>query len=138
MTTTSLVQPYYTVQAGDTWVSIAQQLYGISSGASQLEAALGDPTLTPGTALVGLPADLTYPTYAAAARRITRKSRRHLGLDRSRRKYGANTLASQLEAALGDPPLFAGEHLINLPAALITADEDLSRRDARLHGVLLR
>ena len=61
------MQPYYTVQAGDTWASIAQKIYGTSAVASELQAALGSPALTAGAALVGLPADLTYTTTASGA-----------------------------------------------------------------------
>ena len=67
-TTTVSVQPYYTVQAGDSWASIAQQLYGTSAVASELQAALGSPALTSGTVLVGLPTDLTYTTTASGAK----------------------------------------------------------------------
>jgi len=45
----------YTVQSGDTWASIAQQLYGTSAVAGALQAAVGNPALTPSTTLTNLP-----------------------------------------------------------------------------------
>ena len=122
-TSTVSVQPYYTVQTGDTWASIAQQLYGTSALASELQAALGNPPLAPGAELVALPADLTYPTYVTVAPYYTVQAG-DTWASVAQTLFGSNTLASQLEAALGDPPLFAGEHLVNLPPELITASAD--------------
>ncbi len=59
----------YTVQAGDTWASIGQLLYGSSAVASALQQALGNPALTAGAQLTGFPATLsvtstvTVPPY---------------------------------------------------------------------------
>ena len=58
--TTLTVSPYEEVQAGDTWASIAQTLYGTAAVAGALESALGGPTLLAGSQLTSLPASLSY------------------------------------------------------------------------------
>ncbi len=52
------VGPYYAVQAGDTWSSIAQVVYGTAAAASALQTASGNPALTTGLQLT-VPASLT-------------------------------------------------------------------------------
>jgi YD repeat-containing protein len=61
VTATVTVPPYYAVQAGDTWQSIAQAVYGTSDAgaAGALQAAVGFPDLTAGLHL-DMPATLTY------------------------------------------------------------------------------
>ncbi|MFC4314275.1 DUF6531 domain-containing protein, partial [Steroidobacter flavus] len=56
-TQTVTVPPYYTVQAGDTWASITQAIYGTNAAAAvtALQTQLGNPTLTTGL-------ELTIPT----------------------------------------------------------------------------
>lgn len=58
---TQNVPAFYTVQDGDTWVSITQALYGThaAEAATALQSALGNPTLTAGLELT-LPASITY------------------------------------------------------------------------------
>src|SRR5262249_50316919 len=70
VTITTTVAPYYTVQANDTWSSIAQTVYGDTAAAGPLQAALNNPALTAGVQLT-VPASLTYkpvvaPTNGAA------------------------------------------------------------------------
>ena len=76
----------YTVQSGDTWDSIADTLYNTSDVANALQTALGNPTLTPGAVLTGLPQYLTDDTISASPNstsylRSAQKSRRYLELD---------------------------------------------------------
>jgi len=61
LTNTVTVAPYYTVQSGDTFSSIAEVVYGTASAGSALQAALGNPALTVGTRLT-VPASLDYVT----------------------------------------------------------------------------
>ena len=63
--TTVPVTPYYTVQAGDTWASVTQTIYGTAdSGAIQaLQSALGEPALTVGEQLT-VPLSLSYVAAA--------------------------------------------------------------------------
>ena len=62
------VPPYYLVQTGDTWASIATQLYGTSSpdAVAALQAAMGNPTLVAGLRLEA-PTGLNYSGSAGAA-----------------------------------------------------------------------
>ncbi|MEJ1964198.1 MAG: LysM peptidoglycan-binding domain-containing protein [Gammaproteobacteria bacterium] len=55
--------PFYVVQAGDTWASIAGWLYGIydATAGSVLQEAMEDVALTADTHLTGLPSELTVP-----------------------------------------------------------------------------
>ncbi|HEY4210838.1 MAG TPA: LysM peptidoglycan-binding domain-containing protein [Steroidobacteraceae bacterium] len=55
---------YYSVPAGATWQSIANTLYGINSAAAgtALQTAMGNPTLSTGLHLTGMPATLTVST----------------------------------------------------------------------------
>ena len=113
------VPPYYVVQDGDTWASIAQAFYGTSDAANALQAALGDPPLVDGTVLQNLPSSLNYPTtitvtvppyYVVQAGDTWASIAQAL--------YGSSDAASELESFLGNPPLNAGERLSNLPASL--------------------
>ncbi|MBI1890132.1 MAG: RHS repeat protein, partial [Burkholderiales bacterium] len=83
----------YTVPSGATWASIATALYGTSNVASQLQAAMGNPALTAGSVLSGLPASLAYTTQT-------------------------NITVPALQAALGNPTLTTGAKLNNIPATL--------------------
>jgi YD repeat-containing protein len=106
--------PYYPVPAGATWASIAQTLYGSSSAASQLQTALGNPTLTTGLQLTGFPASITVttttpvtvPAYYTVPAGATWTSI-------TQAIYGisdANAVAA-LQAATGTPTLTTGLHL---------------------------
>ncbi len=46
-------EPYYEVASGDTWPSIAEQLYGSVTAAEELEASLNSPELLAGLRLTG-------------------------------------------------------------------------------------
>ena len=113
------VAPYYGVQPGDTWASIAQALYGTSAVASQLQQQLGDPPLTVGTQLRNFPATLNYistvyvtvpPYYTVQASDTWSSIAQTL--------YGTSAVATQLENALGNPTLTVGEQLTGLPTSL--------------------
>ena len=70
---TATVTSYYTVQASDTWSSIAFAVYGTSdpNAAAALQTALGNPVLTAGTQLA-VPANLTYtPSSVSTQTEIT-------------------------------------------------------------------
>lgn len=60
--------PHYIVQSGDTWDSIAVLLYGGRLGA-ELQAALGNSALDPGTRLTNFPAALTVASSNGGANR---------------------------------------------------------------------
>lgn len=61
VTTEQTVPAYYIVQAGDTWASIAQTVYGTSAAeaVAALQSATGNPTLTTGLHLT-VPLTLSY------------------------------------------------------------------------------
>ena len=61
LSVTTSVPAYYTVQAGNTWATITQTVYGTSdaNALAALQAALGNPTLTTGLRLT-VPSSLTY------------------------------------------------------------------------------
>ena len=61
VSTTQTVPAYYTVQAGNTWSSITQTIYGTSdaNAIAALQVATGNPTLTTGLHLT-VPLTLTY------------------------------------------------------------------------------
>ncbi|MFC4314280.1 hypothetical protein ACFPN2_34770, partial [Steroidobacter flavus] len=63
----STVPAYYTVQAGDTWASITQTIYGTSASAaiSALQTHLGNPTLATGLELT-VPQVLSYASGGAS------------------------------------------------------------------------
>ena len=71
------VAPSYTVQAGDTWASIANVLYGSSDpdAAAALQAALGNPTLTAGEQLSGIPTNLYDDDHEPGAALLHRAGR---------------------------------------------------------------
>lgn len=56
------VPPYYAVQDGDTWTSIAAALYGTAEAAAALRTAMADQELAIGAHLSGLPSTLEYAT----------------------------------------------------------------------------
>lgn len=58
---------YYSVAAGDSWRSVAAILYGDPNGATALQQALGNPALTAGMQLTGMPSVLNYSTTVVTA-----------------------------------------------------------------------
>ena len=117
--TTLTVSPYYTVQAGDTWASIAQKLYGTTVVAAALESALGGPTLLAGSQLTNFPATLSYTantTVTVAPYYVVQSGDSWLSIAQT--LYGTSAAASALESALGNPVLTPGEKLTNLPSSL--------------------
>ncbi|MCA3174483.1 MAG: RHS repeat protein, partial [Burkholderiales bacterium] len=62
LTSTSTVPAYYRIKTGDTWAGITQAVYGtnVAAAVSALQTALGNPTLTVGSKLTGLPTSLSY------------------------------------------------------------------------------
>lgn len=105
---------YYVIQSGDTWASIANTLYGTPNLGPELEAALGNPTLTPGNHLTNLPAtlnDTVAPYYTVLATDTWATITNTV--------YGttdANAVAA-LQAAFGNPSLSAGLRL-TMPGTL--------------------
>jgi flagellar hook-basal body protein len=55
------VDAFYAVKDGDTFESIAETLYGSRGFGAQLQEALGNPTLVPGTRLMGNPPESGFP-----------------------------------------------------------------------------
>jgi len=112
---------YYAVPSGATWQSIANTLYGVNSAAAgtALQTALGNPTLTAGVHLTGLPATLnvpatqTVPAYYTIPNGATWQSIANA-------LYGVNSAAAAaaLQTAMGNPTLTAGNRLTGLPSTL--------------------
>ncbi len=107
--------PYYTVAPGDSWSSIAAALYGSASLGSKLQTTLGNPTLTAGKQLTGLPATLTdtvtvAPYYQVQAGDTWSSMANYL--------YGSVNVADELQVTLNNPTLSAGLHLTGLPTVL--------------------
>jgi len=113
----------YTVQAGDTWASIAEALYGTSAAAGELQSALGNPALTVGDQLAGLPASLTVTTsqtVTVPAYYVVPASATWTSVTQA--IYGtsdANAVAA-LQAATGNPTLTTGLHLTVPPTLTYT------------------
>jgi len=109
----------YTVQAGDSFASIAQALYGTTGLAGELRAALGNPVLTAGAVLTGFPDVLTdtvtttvsVPPYYTVKTGDTFTSI-------AEAIYGTRDVADELQVALGNPRLSAGVELTNFPSIL--------------------
>ena len=70
-TLNTVVPAYYSVQAGDTWAAITQEVYGTSDPAavSALRSRLGDPALTAGLHLT-MPPGFTYTRQSATGLRM--------------------------------------------------------------------
>src|SRR6266581_2239668 len=117
--TTFSVAPYYLVQAGDTWASISQALYGTSAFASQLQAFYGNVALAAGMHLTNVPGSFSttapqaseVPPYYVVRAGDTWASIAAL-------LYGSASVSGALQTALGNPPLAPGTHLAGLPASL--------------------
>jgi len=101
-TTTVGVPPYYLVQSGNTWASIAQAIYGTSTAGAvvALQAALGNPTLTTGMKLV-VPATLTYSTGTSGSPYLQTDVQDALGLITTYIKNASGRLTSVLSPTTG-------------------------------------
>ncbi len=122
------VPPFYQVQADDSWSSIALALYGNALAADELQAAMGNPSLSSGVKLQNLPAQLHFtqtvegvpvPPYY----RITiNDTWQHI----AQTLYGlqdadSNTLDAAghaLELLMGHPNLLPSAKLTNFPSQL--------------------
>jgi LysM repeat protein len=114
-TRTVSVPAFYTVQAGDTWQSIATSLYGTPNAAAALQAALNNPALSAGAQLTGLPPSLSFtqtttvsvPPYYTVQAGDTWASI-------AQAVYGTSDaeVIAALQSALGNPALVAGTQLI--------------------------
>src|SRR6266704_2992880 len=62
---TLTVAPHYTVQAADTWQSIALAVYGDARAADDLRAAMAAPALVAGTMLSGFPPEVDFEVKLA-------------------------------------------------------------------------
>ena len=112
----------YLVQAGDSWATIAQALYGVGStaAANALSQALGNPALSAGTSLTDLPAQLsvtTTSTGTVAPYYVVQAGDTWTTI--TQRVYGTSHTAAvaALQAALGNTALAAGAHL-SVPSTL--------------------
>ena len=118
-TTTVTVPPYYTVQAGDSWSSIAQRLYGNSSSgaAAALQTAMGNPALNPGTQLTNFPGTINYtvqlPLYFLVQSGETWATIAQIA-------YGTSdpVAVAALQTTLGNPALTSGAELTGFPTSL--------------------
>jgi len=112
---------YYVVPSGATWQSIANVLYGVNSAAAgtALQTAMGNPALTAGAHLTGLPATLTVPTVETVPAYYTIGSGATWQSIASA-LYGVNSAAAgaALQTAMGNPALTAGNRLTSLPSTL--------------------
>jgi|GEM_PF-1136118 len=126
--------PYYAVQSGDTWASIAQTLYGVGSTAAgtALQSALGSPTLVTGLRLTGMPATLTVSTTTTVPAYQVQSGDTWESITQA--IYGTSDPGAieALQDELGNPTLTVGAYLI-VPATLsytattvLTADVDTS------------
>ena len=117
----------YTVASGATWQSVANTLYGVNSAeaGAALQAVLGNPPLTGGTVLTGLPSKLsvttsiTVPAYFTIPSGATWQSIANT-------LYGVDSVEAgeALRDAMNDPPLTAGTRLTSLPATLSVTTAD--------------
>ncbi|MFM2450787.1 MAG: hypothetical protein RIS44_3237, partial [Pseudomonadota bacterium] len=124
---TTTVPAYYSVPADATWASVALALYGTEDVADELQALLGNPALTEGAQLTGLPATLNDEVHFTVRGLVIQSGDTWESIAQA--VYGTATVASQLQTALGNPPLTAGTTLINLPASFIqSAQADLILR----------
>jgi len=116
------VAPYYTVQSGDSWSSIALSLYHTSDSeaVAMLQAALGAPVLAVGTVLEHLPGKLDY-TKTVGTKNVPAYYQVRAGdswesLTRALYGIGDAGAVAALRSALGNPALNAGGQLGNLPS----------------------
>jgi YD repeat-containing protein len=121
-TSTITVPAYYVIPSSPSWQSIANTLYGINSAAagSALQAALGNPTLTPGNRLTSLPTTLTVvtqQTVTVAPYYVVPTGATWTSITQA--VYGTSVAAavSALQAGTGNPTLTTNLHL-TVPANL--------------------
>jgi YD repeat-containing protein len=107
-TTTITVPAYYTVQAGNTWSSITQTIYGTSTAnaVAALQAATGNPTLTTGLHLT-VPLTLTYSSGTGGTTLYQHTDVRNegLGLVAAYEHDAAGRLRRSLSPTIGGSPL---------------------------------
>jgi nucleoid-associated protein YgaU len=115
LSATITLPPCYTVNAGDTWASIATALYGTADVATQLQSALGSPALSTGARLTGLPSSLSA-TITLAPYCTVKAADTWAGIATA--LYGTANVATQLQSALGSPALNPGARLTGLPSSL--------------------
>ena len=108
----------YTVQATDTWASIAQALYGSSAAASALQQALGNPALTAGAQLTGFPPTLSVTTTVTVPAYYT-VQQGNTWATITQNVYGTSDANAQLALrdAVGNPALAVGAH-ITMPSSI--------------------
>lgn len=109
------------VAEGATWASIATSLYGNADYADALAAAMGNPGLTVGSSLVGLPTNLSVNIHKAFSNSIEHVVAAGQGwAEILLSVYGSDDplAASQLQNFLNDIPLVEGA-VINLPLSVI-------------------
>jgi YD repeat-containing protein len=124
VTVSTYIGPFYTIQSGDTWQSIANNLYHVNSAdaGNALQNAMGNPALIAGNRLMNPPTTLTVvsivtvtvPAYYTIPLGATWQSVA-LAL------YGTNAIeaANALQSALGGIALPAtGSRLTGLPNPL--------------------
>jgi len=108
------IPAYYTIPSGATWQSIANTLYGVNSAAAgnALQTAMGNPTLTAGAHLTGLPSTLTVPTVTTVAAYYTVPAGATWA-SIAQAVYGISDAGAvaALQAATGSPSLTTGLHL---------------------------
>ncbi|SFH04549.1 YD repeat-containing protein, partial [Duganella sp. CF458] len=119
------VAPHYTVQAGDTWASIALALYGASDAeaAAALKSAMGSPELAAGTVLQPFPAKLDYAKVTGSVDVPAYYQVQQLDTWQSVTQFLYGTSEADaidtLRNALGYPILLPGAKLTMLPSTLV-------------------
>ncbi len=127
----------YTVQAGDTWSTIAQALYGSAQAGDALAQALGEPALAEGSSLQDLPEQLsvqsTSPTTVAAYYTVQPGD---TWTTITQTIYGTTDPGAlqALQQALGSPSLDAGIHLSVPPTLDYSAASDNDHLPAPSEG----
>ena len=126
MTNSTITVPaYYVIPSSPGWQAIAFTLYGINSAAAgnALQAALGNPTLTPENRLTNLPATLTVvtqqnvtvaPYYTVPAGATWNSITQAIYNPTAE---GLSAASAALRAATGNPTLTTNLHL-TVPASL--------------------
>jgi YD repeat-containing protein len=113
--------PYYLVPSGATWQSVANTLYGVNNpeAGAALQTVLGNPALTTGAHLTGLPATLDVPVIVDAPAFYTVQEG-DTWASITQAIYGTSDAAAiaVLQAALGNPTLTEGLKL-TVPETLL-------------------
>ncbi|VAW71068.1 hypothetical protein MNBD_GAMMA12-2194, partial [hydrothermal vent metagenome] len=111
------VPPYYRVQQGDSWSSIAAFIYGSPALGSELEIALGSPVLSSGLELFNLPETLSGQEAASQFYRVQSGD---TWASLAANFYGTVDVADELQAVMANTSLTAGKLLSGLPDFLTT------------------